>query len=92
MLTSLIEIRADLITKIKVASSQNEVKYMIDKAMQKLEENKIAGNMVSGFTDNMLSELESFSPMNKDAQQWSNIKMAMIWLHQKKRDCELSAY
>lgn len=86
MLTPLIEIRADLITKIKAASSQNEVKEMIDKAMESLEQNQITANMVSGFTEKMLSELESFSPMNKDAQQWSNIKMAMIWFHQKKRD------
>lgn len=92
MLTPLIEIRADLITKIKAASSQNEVKEMIDKAMESLEQNQITANMVSGFIEKMLSELESFSPMNKDAQQWSNIKMAMIWFQQKKRDCELSAY
>lgn len=69
MLTPLIEIRADLITKIKAASSQNEVKEMIDKAMESLEQNQITANMVSGFIEKMLSELESFSPMNKDAQQ-----------------------
>ena len=88
MSLSLTEYRIKLITKIMFASSQNEVKRYIDAAVKSLEQNKLNGHIITRFTDKMLDELESFSPLNKEAQQWSNIKMARICFNQIKRKLE----
>jgi hypothetical protein len=88
MSLSLIEYRTKLITKIMFASSQDEVKQYIDTAMKSLEQNKLNDHIITRFTDKMLAELESFNPMNKEAKQWSNIKMARIWFNQIKRKLE----
>lgn len=88
MSLSLSEYRAKLIAKIMIASSQDEVKRYIATALASLEQNKINGHFVIRFIDKMLDDLESFSPMNKDAQQWSNIKMSMIYFNQEKRKLE----
>ena len=40
--------------------------------------------------DEMIAELEIFNPMDKDAQQWSNIHMARIVFKQVKRNQEAS--
>ncbi len=88
MSLSLTEYRIKLITKIMFASSQNEVKRYIDASVKSLEQNKLNGHIITRFTDKMLDELESFSPLNKEAQQWSNIKMARICFNQIKRKLE----
>jgi len=71
-----------------LASSQDEVNRYIDTAMKSLQQNKLNSHIITRFTDKMLDELESFSPMNKEAQQWSNIKMARICFNQLKRKLE----
>ena len=88
MSLSLTEYRTKLITKIMFASSQNGVKRYIDAAMKSLGQYKLHGHIITRFTDKMLDELESFSPFNKEAQQWSNIKMARICFNQIKRKLE----
>jgi hypothetical protein len=70
------------------ASSQDEVKRYIDAAIKSLEQNKVNGHFIVRFIDKMSDELESFSPMNKDAQQWSNIKMSLICFNRIKRSLE----
>jgi hypothetical protein len=72
------EYRAKLIDKILFARSQEEVKRYIDTALKALTQNNVNGHIIARFIEKILSELESFNPMNKDAQQWSNIKMAII--------------
>ncbi len=91
MLLSLTEYRTKLITKIMFASSQDEVKRYINTAIKSLEQHNLNGHIVYRFTEKMLDELESFNPMNKDAQQWSHIKMARICLKQFKRKLELAS-
>ncbi len=88
MSLSLTEYRTKLITKIMFASSQDDVKRYIDTAMKNLEQNKLNGHIIIRFTDKLLGELESFSPMNKEAHQWGNIKMARICFNQIKRILE----
>lgn len=78
---SLDEYRTKLISKILFASSQEEVKRFIDAAIKSLEKNKVNGHIISRFIEKIISDLESFSPMSEQAQQWSNIKMAMILFH-----------
>lgn len=88
MSLSLTEYRTKLITKIMFASSQDEVKRYIDAAVKSLEQNKVNGHFIVRFIDKMSDELEAFSPMNKDAQQWSNIKMSLICFNRIKRSLE----
>ncbi len=90
MSLSLTAYRTKLITKIMSASSQDEVKRYIDTAMKSLEQHNLNGHIVTRFTEKMLQELETFSPINKDSQQWSNIKMAGIWFNQIKRKQEVT--
>ena len=91
MTLSLTKYRTKLIAKIMLASSQDEVKRYIDTAVKSLEQHKLNGNIVTRFTEKMLDELEAFSPMNKEAQQWSNIKMARICFNQIKRKLDLAS-
>jgi F420-0:gamma-glutamyl ligase len=78
MSLTLSEYRTKLIEEILLASSQEEVKQIIDSAMEGLEDNEVVCNIVSTFADNIVYDLEQFDPLNKTAQQWSNINMARI--------------
>lgn len=78
MSLSLEEYREELVHKILVAVSQDEVKCFIDAAVKALEQNKINGHIISRFIEKIISDLGLFDPMKKDAQQWSNIKIAWI--------------
>ena len=78
MSLSLDDFRCKLINKILFADSQQEVKRFCDGAMKGLEYHNVNGHIVVRFVEKIISELEQFNPMNKDAQQWSNIQMAKI--------------
>jgi len=78
MSLSLDEYRTKLINKILLASSQEEVKRFIETALKALEQNKVNGHIIIRFVEKISSDLGLFNPMKKDAQQWSNIKMAKI--------------
>lgn len=68
-----------LISNILVSSTQEEVKENIDKAMNELAVQK-SGDP-SSFANVLITELEIFNPMKQNAQQWSNIHMARVYLH-----------
>ncbi|MBS1666407.1 MAG: hypothetical protein JST58_03440 [Bacteroidetes bacterium] len=78
MTLSLEDYRTKLISKILSAASQDEVRRFVDTAIKALEQNKVNGHIICRFIEKILSELEMFNPMKKNAQQWSNIKMAII--------------
>jgi hypothetical protein len=78
MSSSLDEYRCKLINKILFANSQEEVKRFCDVAMKALEHYELNGHTIARFLEEIISELEQFNPMDKDAQQWSNIQMAKI--------------
>lgn len=78
MSLSLDEYRTKLVNHILYAESQNEVKRFIDAAVNALEKNKINGHLIDLFVNKIIFELDGFSPMNKDAQHWSNIRIASI--------------
>lgn len=87
---SLTDYRSKLIAKIMLSNSQAEVKRYIDAALKSLEQHKLHGHIITRFVDKMIAELEIFNPMDKDAQQWSNIHMARIVFKQVKRNQEAS--
>lgn len=72
------EYRTKLINKILFARSQDEVKRFIEAAIKALKQHGVNGHLIVRFVDKMYSDLSLFNPMNKDAQQWSNISMAKI--------------
>ena len=74
-----------LITKILFAGSQEEVKRFCDASMKGLEHHKVNEHIIARFVNKMISEIEQFNPMNKDAQQWSNIQMAKIQFNRIKQ-------
>lgn len=78
MSLSLDEYRCKLLNKVLFADSQEEVKRFCDAAMKGLEHHEVNGHIVARFVEKIISELEQFNPMDKDAQQWSNIQMAKI--------------
>ena len=90
MSLSLTEYRAKLIAKIMGAYSQDDVKRFVNAAMKSLEKHQLNEHIVRRFIDKMLDELASFSPMDEEAQQWSNINMARICFNQIKRKLDVA--
>jgi len=78
MAITLNEYTAKLINKILFATSQEEVEQFINADMKALEQNKVNGHIIARFLDKIIGELCLFNPMNKDAQQWSNITTAKV--------------
>lgn len=78
MLVSSDEYRTKLMNMILFAGSQEDVKRFIDASMIVLEINKVNGHLIMRFVDKIVSEPDLYSPIKKDAQQWSNITMAKI--------------
>ncbi|MGE5107105.1 MAG: hypothetical protein ACM3H8_06155 [Sphingobacteriales bacterium] len=85
MTLSLDEYRNKLINKILFACSQEEVRRFCHAAMKGLEQHKVNGHIATRFADKIIKELEQFDPVNKNAQQWSNIKMAKIEINRIKQ-------
>lgn len=88
---SLDEYRCKLINKILFAGSRDEVKRFCDAAMKGLEHHKVNGHIVVRFVEKVISELEKFNPMKKDALQWSNIQMARIQFNRIKQQINVTA-
>ncbi|MEO8769652.1 MAG: hypothetical protein ABI402_06195 [Ferruginibacter sp.] len=89
MSLSLTEYQGKLISKIMCATSQEEVKRYIETAMKSLELYKLNGHIIHRFVDKIIYELELFSPINKNANQWSNIKMARVCFNKIKTKFEM---
>jgi cell division septum initiation protein DivIVA len=85
MSLTLNEYTVKLVNKILIARSQEEVKQFVDDAVKALEQNKIEGQMKVRFIEIIAAELEQFNPMNKDAQQWSNIRYTKIIFNRMKQ-------
>ena len=89
---SLEEYRTKLINKILFAASQEEVKRFIDTALKALKQNEVNGHIIARVIEKISSDLELFNPMQKDAQQWSNIKMARILFNRIKTKLNSPVY
>jgi len=78
------EHKVKLINKILLVGSQEEVKGVIDNAVQLLNKDRLNDETIAGFFKGIIGDLELFSPLKKDAQQWSNVQMAKIYFHRLK--------
>jgi len=79
MTFTLDDYRHELITKVLFAASQEEVKRFCEAAVRQLELQQLNGPLIADFLAKTLEDLQQFSPMNKEAQQWSNIVSAKIF-------------
>lgn len=77
MVTIAEETRARLINEILMSETPQEVTALINASVKKMEK-KQASEFIAQFIEKSLNELDNFNPMNKQAQQWSNIKTARI--------------
>jgi len=84
MPSSLHEARAAIINDILFAASQTEVIRIIETALKALSKKNIEESEVEHFIQDTITELNLFSPINKDALQWSNINMGRIYLNRIK--------
>lgn len=91
MSLSLESYRKKLIQKILSASSQEETRRFIETGIKALEKYKLNGHIVARFVEKTIDELDTLSPMNKDARQWSNIQTARILLSRIKNQMNLPA-
>jgi hypothetical protein len=79
------EYKTEVINNILQASLQEEVQALITASLKVLEQNDIEAKLLNEFVDGISQQLHWFSPMNKDAQQWSNIATAKIILYRWKQ-------
>ena len=86
------EQRVKLINKILFAGSQEDVKQVINAAVKLLNQNRLNSEIIDGYFNLIISDLELFSPLKKDAQQWSNIQMARIYFHRLKNILDTPAH
>jgi hypothetical protein len=80
-----------LLTEILSAGSQEDVKQLIDEALELLKNNNLDNKVAYQLIGKIIKELDLFSPLKKNAQQWSNIKIAKIQCLRIKKTLELQA-
>jgi len=88
MTLTLNEYSRELVNKILLADSQDEVKRFIDTDLKELEAPGINSPFIIKFLDQVIKDFSEFSPMNYEAQQWANIKMARIILNKVRRSLQ----
>lgn len=83
--------QSQLIKRILVAASQEEVMSIIDETLKEVEEQENENLEPFYFAGKIITELELYSPMKIDAQQWSNIQAARVHLHRMRNGMKESA-
>lgn len=73
-----------LISKLLLASSQDEVKRFILTAIKSMQMHNIHAHIIARFVDRSLLHLRAFSPLDFNPEQWTNIKMAILQFNQLK--------
>ncbi|HMG82983.1 MAG TPA: hypothetical protein VK559_08095 [Ferruginibacter sp.] len=83
--------RARLLEEILSASYQEDVKQLVEEAIELLKKDSLDNNMVYQLVGEIIESLDQFSPLKKNSQQWSNIKIAKIQCLRVKKRLELQA-
>lgn len=78
-----------LTNKILSAASQEEVKQLVQEVVKKWGDAN--SDACYGLIEKMIRQLELFNPMKKEAQAWSNIKMARILFNRVKHQLNSAA-
>ena len=80
---------SELICNILIASSQAEVKTLVNTAIASQETDSIHREKIAAFIELNIDQLEALDPMTMNSTQWSNINMAKIQFAKIKRNHEL---
>lgn len=75
------DLSSEIIERIKKANSQSDVKCLLEKTIMNLKETNLDENSLSDFASIIIKELDQFSPMNKNPQEWSNIRFSKVILN-----------
>lgn len=78
------EYRCELLNKVLLSCSQEEVNKLIQAAIADLEKHRVNKYIIMRFVEKMIGQLQGFSPMEQEARQWSNIKTARVLFNQVK--------
>ncbi|TWI83801.1 hypothetical protein IQ13_1919 [Lacibacter cauensis] len=70
-----------LVNDILWASSQQEISDLMAATIIIIEQKEADQQKRNTIVERLKEELSLFNPFNKDAQQWSNIKLAKILLN-----------
>jgi hypothetical protein len=71
----------NLVNDILWASSQDEVSNLLASTIVVIEKKEMEQPKRNELVERLREELNLFNPFNKEAQQWSNIKLAKILLN-----------
>lgn len=86
------DLSSALISQILFSESQEEVCHCIDAGVQKLQKDTVTDEDLAHFEERLLEEIRQFDPMYKDPQQWSNIRMARIYLNRLREKLKVAAH
>lgn len=84
--------RSTLIQQILSAKSQEEVMKLIDASIKWTRADLLGEPGLRSFVDRTLNEIRQSDPLNKSAEQWSNLKMAKIYFNRILRGFSEPAY
>jgi hypothetical protein len=88
MVLTLNEYSRKLVNKILLADSVAGVKRFIDTGLKELGTPGINDYFIIRFLDRVIEDLNEFSPLKYEAQQWANIKMARAFLSNLRRSLQ----
>ena len=63
-------------------------KFCLAAALKGLHQHKVNGHLIARFVEKTCQNLNEFTPMLLDAQQWSNIRIARIQFNQLKHTAQ----
>jgi hypothetical protein len=70
--------KGTLLKDILSANAQEDVKRLIKETIELLEKDKTDKQLICQLINKITEELTLFSPLEKSAQQWNNIRIAKI--------------
>ena len=81
--------KTELLENILSANSQEDVKQLIEEAIELLKKSEFNNETVYQLVGKIIKALDLFSPLKKNAKQWSNIKIAKIQCLRIKKRLEI---
>lgn len=86
------EFENKFLEKVANAATQESVKSICKNSIQVLKAQGLKKERIFEFIGVVLTRLESFNPMEKDADQWSNIQTAKIQYRRIQSEIEVGVH
>lgn len=75
----------ELVKRILLAPSQNDVIVLVNTVLNTLEQNQTELLSILNFIDTAIGDIEALDSMQIDPVQWSNTKLGRLILNRRKR-------